>query len=67
MNHSEPGLTTSYEDSQKRIFSSRFNIVGNGFPQAHMARSMHTLTQTPYTLCGAVVTSVVIHTTQLVM
>ena len=28
MNHSEPRLTTSYEDSQKRIFSSQFNIVG---------------------------------------
>ena len=28
MNHSEPRLTTSHEDSQKRIFSSQFNIVG---------------------------------------
>ena len=26
MNHSEPRLTTSYEDSQKRIFSSQFNV-----------------------------------------
>ena len=67
MNHSEPRSTTSYEDSQKRIFSSRFNIVGNWFPQAHMACSVHALTQTPHTSCGAVVTSVVIHTTQLVI
>ena len=28
-NHSEPGLTTSGEDRQKRTFSSQFNIVGN--------------------------------------